>query len=107
MDGLFGREACFDEQLDFALVPEAGEHASVASGVGTREQQASGFGEGELEVHLFAHELSHGRVERDAGAGGEVALRGFGGHGVEGALLKLGRPGALDSKTGRVDVTAT
>ena len=75
-------------KFDFALIAEPGQDAAVAGGIGTGEQQAAGFGEGEFEIHLFAHQRRHWRCGRDARALGEVALRSFGRHGLNDAGLQ-------------------
>src|SRR5262245_53144015 len=42
LDRLERREACFDEQLERALIRVAGDHAAAAGGVGAGEERAAG-----------------------------------------------------------------
>jgi len=54
MDGFDRIEPCFHQQLDLALIAEARKHSTVSSWIGTREQKAASFDEGDFEIHLFA-----------------------------------------------------
>src|SRR5271163_4495724 len=71
LNGLDGSESRLDEQLDFALIAEAGEDAAVAGRIGPGEEQASRFGEGHLKIHFFAHQRRHGRIQRNSGPRGQ------------------------------------
>ena len=74
LDGFDGGEAGVDEELDLALVAEAGEDAAVAGGVGAGEQEAAGGDELALEGHAVAGS-SGARRRRLAGCGGAGRAR--------------------------------
>src|ERR1041385_1603575 len=57
LDRLDRREPALDQELDLALVAEAGEHAAVAGRIGAGDQEAAGGDERALERHVAAQPL--------------------------------------------------
>ena len=121
LDGFDWREACFDQQFDFAQIAEAGDYAAVAGWVEAGEQKASGGHEGAFEVHRFAHQIGVAANQRrcvSARSGNARGLRCSSRSACAGSGLRWLRrspfgpacaeaSGALASNTGRVEVTAT
>src|SRR5579871_1099306 len=56
-------KACFDQKLDFALIPKARQYATVSSRIGACEQQSPGLDKRALEVKLLAELSSRRGVE--------------------------------------------
>ena len=52
------REAAVDQELEVALIAEAGEHRAVAGRIAAGQEQAARFDEGALERLLFSDERS-------------------------------------------------
>ena len=110
-DRLDRREASLDQQLDLALVAEAGHDAAIAGRIRPGEQQAAGGDELPLQAQVVAH-----RPSRTRGAGViaalvarvEIGLARLGRHRLHGAgLQRRARRATRCSNTGRVEVTAT
>jgi len=97
VDGFEGGETGFDEELDFALIAEAGEDAAVAGGVGAGEQETSCSDELAFEGHAVPEELSVlrggfgvcGGTHEFEVAGVEVGGARGRGHGVEDSRLEM------------------
>ena len=77
-DGLYRREAGFDQKFDVALLAEAGDEAAIAGWVAAGHQQAAGRGEPRPEEHLFLELGVAGAELGEPGAGAQQPPWRFG-----------------------------
>lgn len=53
LDGFDRRKPCLDQELHFALIAKARQHAAVSSGIRARKEKPSRFDEGAFEGEFF------------------------------------------------------